>query len=70
MEGEQLLQVRDDLVLYATGAAACSTSDLLMVLEAINRSLDNIEAASEPGLYGDLAIHTGKNRLLEVEDIP
>ena len=26
--------------------------------------------ASEPGLYGDLAIHTGKNRLLEVEDIP
>lgn len=30
-------------MLYATGAAACSTSDLLMVLEAINRSLDNIE---------------------------
>ena len=30
-------------MLYATGAAACSTSDLLMVLDAINRSLDNIE---------------------------
>ncbi|MBQ2882347.1 MAG: hypothetical protein IJE43_01015, partial [Alphaproteobacteria bacterium] len=32
-----------DLVLYATGAAACSTSDLLLVLESINTSLDNIE---------------------------
>ena len=32
-----------DLVLYATGAAACSTSDLLTVLEAINQSLDDIE---------------------------
>ena len=42
-EGEQLYKSVSDLVLYATGAAACSTSDLLMVLEAINRSLDNIE---------------------------
>ena len=42
-EGEQLYRSVSDLVLYATGAAACSTSDLLMVLEAINRSLDNIE---------------------------
>ena len=32
-----------DLVLYATGAAACSTADLLVVLESINTSLDNIE---------------------------
>ena len=32
-----------DLVLYATGAAACSTSDLLTVLNAINQSLDNIK---------------------------
>lgn len=31
-----------DLVLYATGAAACSTSDLLLVLASINASLDNI----------------------------
>jgi len=31
-----------DLVLYATGAAACSTSDLMMVLNSINQSLDNI----------------------------
>lgn len=42
-EGEQLYRSVSDLVLYATGAAACSTSDLLTVLEAINRSLDNIE---------------------------
>ena len=36
-EGEYLYK------LYATGAAACSTSDLLMVLNSINNSLDNIE---------------------------
>lgn len=42
-DGEQLYKSVSDLVLYATGAAACSTSDLLMVLEAVNTSLDNIE---------------------------
>lgn len=42
-EGEQLYKSVSDLVLYATGAAACSTSDLLMVLDAVNRSLDSIE---------------------------
>lgn len=42
-EGEQLYKSVSDLVLYATGAAACSTSDLLMVLEAVNRSLDVIK---------------------------
>lgn len=42
-EGEQLYKSVSDLVLYATGAAACSTSDLLMVLEAVNESLDDIE---------------------------
>lgn len=41
-EGEQLYKSVSDLVLYATGAA-CSTSDLLMVLEAVDRSLDDIE---------------------------
>ena len=39
-EGKQLYNSVNDLVLYATGAAACSTSDLLMVLENINNSLD------------------------------
>ena len=42
-DGEQLYKSVNDLVLYATGAAACSTSDLLMVLESVNNSLDNIE---------------------------
>ena len=31
-----------DLVAYATGAAACTTSDLMLVLASINQSLDNI----------------------------
>lgn len=31
-----------DLILYATGAAACSTSDLMTVMERINTSLDRI----------------------------
>ena len=42
-DGEQLYKSVSDLVLYATGAAACSTSDLLLVLEAVNTSLDDIE---------------------------
>jgi len=42
-DGEHLYKSLNDLVLYATGAAACSTSDLLMVMEAINSSLDDIE---------------------------
>ncbi len=42
-EGEQLYRSVSDLVLYATGAAACSTADLMMVLESINNSLDSIE---------------------------
>lgn len=40
---EQLYKSVSDLVIYATGAAACSTADLLMVLESVNRSLDDIE---------------------------
>ena len=42
-EGEYLYRSVSDLVLYATGAAACSTSDLLLVLNSINGSLNNIE---------------------------
>lgn len=42
-EGQHLYRSVSDLVLYATGAGACSTSDLLLVLESINTSLDNIE---------------------------
>ena len=42
-EGDNLYRSVSDLVLYATGAAACSTSDLLLVLTNINNSLDNIK---------------------------
>lgn len=41
-EGENLYKSVSDLVLYAIGAAACSTSDLLLILASINQSLDNI----------------------------
>ncbi len=41
-EAENLYRSMTDLVLYATGAAACSTSDLMMALNSINQSLDNI----------------------------
>ena len=42
-ECEYLYRSISDLVLYATGGAACSTSDLFMVLNSINNSLDSIE---------------------------
>ena len=42
-DGSELYNSLSDLALYATGAAACSTSDLLSVLNNINNSLDDIE---------------------------
>ena len=42
-EGQELYKSLSDLVLYATGAAACSTSKLMMVMSSINYSLDRIE---------------------------
>ena len=42
-ECDNLYRSVSDLVLYVTGAAACSTSDLLLVLNNINASLDNIK---------------------------
>lgn len=42
-ECENLYRSVSDLVAYATGAAACTTSDLMLVLTSINLSLDNIE---------------------------
>ena len=51
-EGEYLYKSVSDLVLYATGAAACSTSDLLMVLNSINCSLDNIEKHLNRAYFG------------------
>ena len=42
-EGVNLYKSVSDLVLYATGAAACSTSDLMLIMSSINQSLDDIE---------------------------
>jgi hypothetical protein len=41
-DGERLYKSLTDLALYATGAAACSTTDLMAVMTDINRSLDDI----------------------------
>ena len=42
-EGQHIYLSFSDLVLYVTGAAACSASDLLLVIESVNRCLDNIQ---------------------------
>lgn len=42
-EGQNLYRSLSDLIAYATGVAACTTSDLMLVLASINQSLDNIE---------------------------
>lgn len=42
-EGQNLYRSVSDLIAYATGVAACTTSDLMLVLANINQSLDNIE---------------------------
>lgn len=42
-DGKSLYGSVSDLVLYVTGAAACSTADLLAVLNDVNDSLDGIE---------------------------
>lgn len=42
-ECENIYKSFSDLVLYATGTAACSTSNLMLVITSINQSLDNIQ---------------------------
>ena len=42
-ECENIYKSFSDLVLYATGVAACSTSNLMLVITSINQSLDNIQ---------------------------
>lgn len=42
-ECENIYKSFSDLVLYATGASACSTSNLMLVITSINQSLDNIQ---------------------------
>ena len=61
-DGEQLYRSVSDLVLYVTGAAACSTRG--QPLAGRHR------APPEQGLHRDVAVHTGAHRLLEREDLP
>ena len=42
-ECENIYKSFSDLVLYATGAAACSTSNLMLVITSIDQALDNIQ---------------------------
>lgn len=65
-EGKSLYRSVTDLVLYATGAAACSTSDLLLILEGIHIGLDNIEAHLNKA-YFETWRYIIANRLLERE---
>ena len=64
-EGEHLFRSLSDLVLYATGAAACSTADLMLVLDAINNSMDNIEKR----ILRDMEIYPVTHRILERKSI-
>lgn len=79
-EGKGLYRSVSDLVLYATGAAACSTSDLMLVLESINTSLDNIKKLLNAAYfdtwryiqvrtgYWKESIYTPRPRSLIIED--
>lgn len=50
-EGQNLYKSINDLILYASGAAACTTSDLVMILESINTSMDNIRKHLDKAYY-------------------
>ena len=68
-EGSQLYHSVNDLVLYATGAAACSTSDLLMVLDNIKQFVGPDRKTSEPSLLPDMAVCAAAHGLLEGEGV-
>ncbi len=79
-EGKTLYRSVSDLALYATGAAACSTSDLMLVLESINTGLDNIKKLLNAAYfdtwryiqvrigYWKESIYTPRSRSLIIED--
>ena len=74
-EGEDIYRSFSDLVLYVTGAAACSASDLLLVLESINRSLDNIrkhlnKAYFDTWRYIQVRIGYWKAQVYQAKTIP
>ncbi len=67
-EGSQLYHSVNDLVLYATGAAACSTSDLLMVGQ-YQQLVGPDRETSEPSILPDMAVCTAAHGLLERESV-
>ena len=74
-EGDNLYHSFSDLVLYATGAAACTTSNLLLVITAINDSLDNIRrhlncAYFETWKYIQVRIGYWKAQVYRAKTIP
>ena len=74
-EGQGIYRSFSDLVLYATGAAACSASDLLLIIESINRSLDNIRmhlnrAYFETWRYIQVRIGYWKAQVYQAKTIP
>lgn len=71
-EGTQLYRSVSELALYVTGAAACSTSDLMLLLESINTNLDNIEihlnrAYFETWRYIQLRIGYWKSEIYNIQ---
>ena len=74
-EGQGIYRSFSDLVLYATGAAACSASDLLVIIESINRALDNIRmhlnrAYFETWRYIQVRIGYWKAQVYQAKTIP
>ena len=74
-EGQGIYRSFSDLVLYATGAAACSASDLLLIIESINRALDNIRmhlnrAYFETWRYIQVRIGYWKAQVYQAKTIP
>jgi hypothetical protein len=74
-DGAAIYRSFSDLVLYATGAAACKASDLLVIIEAINRSLDSMRrhlnsAYFETWRYIQVRIGYWKAQVYQAKTIP
>lgn len=74
-DGATIYRSFSDLVLYATGAAACKASDLLVIIESINRSLDSMRrhlnsAYFETWRYIQVRIGYWKAQVYQAKTIP
>ena len=74
-DGAAIYRSFSDLVLYATGAAACKASDLLVIIESINRSLDSMRrhlnsAYFETWRYIQVRIGYWKAQVYQAKTIP